>query len=227
MATEEKIYLEIKKAIIQQKLRPNTQLIEAEISESFGVSRTPVRNVLRRLAHEKLVRIIPNKGTYIASPTIEEVKEVFDMREILETAAVRKLCSGISEKQYKELKILIDEENEARDQGRLNDVLQITCDFHLKVAEFAGNSFSYRYIEELVSLNYVIMALYGQKHLHVCGHAEHAAILNAIDQEDEQAAERLMIEHLREIVHSLNLDENLNQSISMKDIFNSSEHSLS
>lgn len=219
MTSEKEIYIEIKKAIIKGKLRPNTQLIEIEMSEVFGVSRTPVRNVFRRLAHENLVKIIPNRGTYISSPTKEEVKEVFDMREILETEAVRRLCNKMDEKHYLQLKSLIDKEDKARKEGRLHEVLEITCDFHLKVAEFAGNAYSYRYIKELVSLNYVIMALYGHRHLDICGFQEHKAILNALKQKKEKIAVNLMAEHLKDIVISLNLEENSNQFLNMKEVF--------
>ncbi len=95
-ANEIEIYKAIKDAIIQQKLRPNMQLVEEVLADSFGVSRTPVRNVLRRLASEKLVTVIPYKGTFVACPSIHEAKEVFEMRRVLEAGAIRKVCRTLS-----------------------------------------------------------------------------------------------------------------------------------
>ncbi|MFC4766443.1 GntR family transcriptional regulator [Effusibacillus consociatus] len=219
-ANEAEIYKEIKQAIIQQKLRPNIQLVEDVIAESFGVSRTPVRNVLRRLAYEKLVKIIPHKGTFVSCPTVEEAKEVFEMRRVLEADGIRKACSRLTEKQFQQLKSLLHEEHELHDKGDLLGALQISGDFHLKIAKIAGNSYYYRYLEELVSLTYVIIAFYGQRQqLTFCRDNEHEQILNAMKRQDEKLAERLMLEHLTHIEKNLDFDETFATPMSLADIF--------
>ncbi|MEW9673939.1 GntR family transcriptional regulator [Ammoniphilus sp. 3BR4] len=225
-ASETDIYKEIKKAIIQQRLRPNMQLVEEVLAESFGVSRTPIRNVLRRLAHEKMVKIIPHKGTFVSCPTVEEAKEVFEMRRVLEGAAIRKACKQITGEHLHQLELLINEEHAARDHGDLFQVLQITCDFHLEIAKIAGNSYYNRYIEELISLNYVIMAFYGRRQLTLCGLQEHAQILNALNQRDENQAEKLMLEHLQHIEAYLDFDEMPSTPSALNEIFKPSTHSL-
>jgi DNA-binding GntR family transcriptional regulator len=202
-ANEAEIYREIKEAIIQQKLRPNMQLVEDVIAESFGVSRTPVRNVLRRLAMEKLVTVIPYKGTFVACPSIEEAKEVFEMRRVLESAAIRKICHSLTEEQFDQLRLLSEEEHEMHRQGDFLGVLRISGDFHLKIAEMTGNDYCLRYLEELVSLTYVINAFYG-KRMTFCN--DHEQILTAIKQGDEDLAENLMVEHLKQIERSLDFD---------------------
>src|SRR5699024_4995712 len=150
------------------------------IAESFDVSRTPVRSVLRRLAHEKLVTIIPHKGTYVACPTVDESKEVFKMRRLLEAEAVREACKQLTDKEYSELITMINEEHEAQQRGDMIEVLQLSCDFHLRISELSTNALLYRYLEELVSQNYVIMAFYGHRQLELCGHQEHKEILDAM-----------------------------------------------
>lgn len=218
-SNETDIYKMIKQAILQQKLRPKMQLVEDVIAESFGVSRTPVRNVLRRLAYEKLVTIIPHKGTFVSCPAIVDAKEVFEMRRVLEAAAARQACQRVDAEQIDRLHSLIEEEHEAHAQGDMFGVLQISGDFHLKIAEIAGNSYYIRYLEELISLTYVIIAFYGYKQLMYCSSDEHTQILNAIRQKDESSAERLIVEHLTLIEQSLDFDEAEDVPTSLVDIF--------
>lgn len=218
-SNESEIYKTIKQAILQQKLRPNMQLVEDVIAESFGVSRTPVRNVLRRLAYEKLVTIIPHKGTFVSCPAVSDAKEVFEMRRVLEAAAIRQACGRVNDEQLYRLQALIDEEREAHAQGDMFGVLQISGDFHLKIAEIAGNSYYHRYLEELISLTYVIIAFYGHRQLMCCSCDEHAHILSALQARDEQAAEQRLVEHLTLIEQSLDFDEAEEMPKSLTDIF--------
>ncbi|OCT11786.1 GntR family transcriptional regulator [Paenibacillus pectinilyticus] len=221
-ANELEMYTAIKDAIIEQKLRPNMQLVEEVLAESFGVSRTPVRNVLRRLASEKLVTVIPYKGTFVACPSAHEAKEVFEMRRVIEAAAIRKASSKLTEEQFSQLAIMLDDEHEAHHQGDLLGALRITGDFHLRIAEIAGNYYYYRYLEELVSLTYVIIAFYGMKKNRYCH--DHEQILTALRDGNVDDAENFMVEHLREIEASLDFEEHEAKTQSLTDIFKSRSH---
>lgn len=187
---------EIKQAIVQRKLRPNTQLVEEVLAESFGVSRTLIRQALRRLSYEKLVKIIPNKGSFVACPTIEEAKQIFQVRTALEIESTRIACQVITDEQISQIAALIEEEHNSALAGNRFESLQLSIDFHLKIAEFAGNSFLYRYLEELTSLVYVIVTFYGAENL-FCGDKDHQDILEAIKQRNQDLAVNLTIEHFR------------------------------
>ncbi|MFJ7752539.1 GntR family transcriptional regulator [Peribacillus muralis] len=213
------IYKKIKQAIIKQKLRPNMQLIEKDLAESFGVSRTPVRTVLRRLEYEKLVKIKEHKGTFVSCSTIEEAKEVFEMRKILEGEAVRRACRLFNEEQIQELETLVEEEQQISESPDFYESLKISGDFHLKIAEIAGNSYFYQYLEDLISLTYVIIAIYGRGEVETCGSHDHMQIFNAIKKRDGDLAERLSVNHLSEIESNLHFNEELQFSPSLTDIF--------
>lgn len=214
---EQEMYQAIKQAIMEQKMRPNMQLVEEALAESFGVSRTPVRNVVRRLAAEKLVTIIPYKGAFVSCPTIDEARQVFEMRRVIEVAIVHKVCASLTDEQYQLLASLIQEEHEAQHGGRIFEAIRITGDFHLRLAEASGNSYYYRYLEELVSLSYVIIALYGEQKTKCCD--DHQLILNAIRQGNVNRAEQLMLEHLNEIEQALRFEEQYERPLSLTDIF--------
>ncbi|MGP7819323.1 GntR family transcriptional regulator [Niallia sp. 01092] len=216
---EVEIYEKIKQAIILQKLRPNMQLVEKELAESFGVSRTPVRNVLRRLSYERLVKIIENKGAFVTSSSIEEAKEVFEMRRVLEAQAVRKACRLYTDEQLNELEKMVEEERTMYEHIDYIDSIQLSGDFHLKIAEMAGNSYFYQYLEDLISLTHVIISIYGrgQAEKDTCLH--HLHLFHAIKEQDEDLAEKLMIEHLIEIEKNLHFNERHQISTSLSDIF--------
>lgn len=214
------IYKKIKKAIILQKLRPNTQLVEKEIAESFDVSRTPVRNVLRRLQYERLVKIIENKGAFVAGSTVEEAKEVFEMRKILEVEAVRKACQNIDTRQLMELENIVEDELQKQDPLDYHEALQMSGCFHLKIAKIAGNSYFSQYLEDLISLTYVIIAIYGRGHKETCGPHHHMEIFHAIKDRDEELAEELVIRHLEEIEANLQFNGELQYNSTLSEIFN-------
>lgn len=197
--TEKEIYTKMKLAILQRKLPPHTQLVEDALADSFEVSRTIIRAALRRLAFEKLVTIIPYKGTFVSCPTTEEALEVFEMRRVLERAAVRRACDNMTDETIKELESILELESKSSD---VTADLEISANFHLKIAEATGNSYYSRYLEELISLTYVIIALYTTSE--PAKHDDHLAIMSALKKHDKDLAEKLMLNHIDEIEKSLN-----------------------
>lgn len=87
-----KVYHTLKNAIQFLELKPGTQIVEAELSTKLGVSRTPIREALMRLADEMLIEIYPQRGTYVTKIDLPLSKEMAYMRHILETKILMKLC---------------------------------------------------------------------------------------------------------------------------------------
>lgn len=213
---EREIYRDIKLAITQHKLLPNSQLVEDALAEAFEVSRTPIRNVLRRLEMEKLVTVIPYRGAFVSCPSVDEAREVFEMRRVIETSMVRKLCTTVKPEQLFPLETLIREEHQASHEGDIVGALDVTVDIHLKLAELSDNYYYYHFLEELISLTSVIIALYGtdQSFCH-----DHVDLLAAIQQQDGEQAARIMTEHLWQIERSLNFTETAPNVLNFKEIF--------
>jgi DNA-binding GntR family transcriptional regulator len=84
----------IRAAILEHRLAPGAKLTEAQLCEVFGVKRGPIRQALALLATDHLVDLEPNRGAFVASPSLQEVHEVFEMRRIIELAVVEKICAG-------------------------------------------------------------------------------------------------------------------------------------
>lgn len=213
---EMEIYKAIKLAITQHKLLPNTQLVEDSLAEAFQVSRTPIRNVLRRLAMEKLVTDIPYRGAFVSCPSVQEAREVFEMRRVIEASMVSKLCTIVRPEQLAPLETLVREEHKASHEGDIVGALDVTVDIHLKLAELADNYYYFHFLEELISLTSVIIAIYGTNQSFCQDHKE---LIEAIIRKDEQEAVKIMTDHLWQIERSLNFTEKSATILNIKEIF--------
>jgi len=189
------VYDGLRSAIIEQSLLPGTKLPEDAIGESFGVSRTLVRSALERLAGEGLVERIKNRGSQVASPSLAEAHQIFDLRRQLEGFAVESLAGRITDMQLKRLRTHVAAERavHAHDGPR---AIRLAGEFHVLLAEFTGNTLLARYVGEVVSRSSLILALYSRPHSSECGSNEHEEIIEALARSDAAAARHLMDHHL-------------------------------
>ena len=112
-------YEEIKKLILSGKLSNDMSISENVLAKMLGMSRTPVRDALRRLEMDGFVRIIPNQGVVIREVSINEVKEIYDMRIALEEFVTKELADMLSDKDFSNLeKILKKQEEACKKKGR-------------------------------------------------------------------------------------------------------------
>ena len=139
----DRAYEAIRTAILHGEYEAGAPLREEELAAVTGVSRTPVREALRRLAAQGLVEIVPNHGARVASLTREDTEEVFELRLLIEGYAVRKAAERIDGATLDELDALVTEMRTAA-QGRGDDVLEKLADlnhqFHTKVLNAARST---------------------------------------------------------------------------------------
>lgn len=206
--TDERVHAAIYAAIINHQLRPATQLQEDALAGAFGVSRTIIRKVLQRLAHEKLVVITPNKGARVARPTTEEARQVFAARHLIE----RELVSAVAARpapprEIEALRGLVEEERRAQDEGDKRRRVQLSGDFHRALAGLAGNAVLADFLGELVSRTSLIIALYEKPGAVPCSCEEHQQIIDALARQDEAGAIELMAHHLKHIESQVDLSQ--------------------
>ncbi|MCY7317426.1 MAG: GntR family transcriptional regulator, partial [Ramlibacter sp.] len=87
-STVDEIYERVYVAILEHRLQPATKLGEERLADIFGASRARIRDVLARLAHEQIVELYPQRGAYVAKPTIEQARDVFEARRLIEPAVI-------------------------------------------------------------------------------------------------------------------------------------------
>jgi DNA-binding GntR family transcriptional regulator len=113
----------LRQAIVEHRLKPGQRLIERELVEQIGVSRTTIREVLRQLAAEGLVATIPQRGAVVAMPTPEEAAELYEVRAALESLAARRFVEHASESQVAALRAAYEEVAAIMSAGDDADVL--------------------------------------------------------------------------------------------------------
>lgn len=205
--TDERIHAAIYLAIINHQLRPATPLQEDALAVAFGVSRTIIRKVLQRLAHEKLVVITPNKGARVARPTNEEGRQVFDARHTIESELVRKVARKGDARGLYRLRAIVAEEMRAQAINDKRRRVQLSGDFHQALADLADNAVLAEFVQELVSRTSLIIALYEVPGAVPCSCDEHSGIIDALEAGDEAMAVRRMTEHLKHIESQVDLSQ--------------------
>lgn len=141
------VYRQIRKHIFEKRLTIGQRLPEIAIAKEFAVSRTPVREALRKLENEGLVQIKPGWGACLASPTREEIMDTYEVREYLEVMAIKKAAHKITPLQLCMLQEQIDAERRTFEDRDLESYLKVNDEFHLIIAESSGNTALYDYIK--------------------------------------------------------------------------------
>ncbi|GLS16855.1 GntR family transcriptional regulator [Hydrogenophaga electricum] len=204
----DEIYERIYVAILEHRLHPGTKLGEDRLAKIFNVSRARVREVLSRLAHEQIVELYPQRGAFVAQPTPQQAIDVFEARRLIEPAILKRLVTQLTPDKVARLRQHEELEHDARRRDDRRAVVRLSGEFHVLLAELAGNSALLRSLRELSTLTCLIIFLYDAPTATSCRADEHAEIVDAIAKRDTARAEKLMLAHLDHIEHSLSLDNN-------------------
>lgn len=213
------IYERILNAVMEHRLIPGTKLVEEKLASVFEVNRTRIREVLARLAHEGVVTTIPNRGAFIASPSVEEARHVFQARRILEPALIRSLAAQADERQLKRLYDHVAQERTAREESDKRAVIRLSGEFHLLIAEMVGSPPLIKLMRELASLTCLIILLYDTPNVPACPNHEHLDIIKAIENQEVEEAIRRMLAHLDHIEATLDLKIEEEKEINLEEIF--------
>lgn len=158
--SDDDIHERIIDAVIDQRLLPGTKLVEDKLGQAFGVSRTRIRQVLIRLAHEQVITLEPNKGATVAQPTVEDAREVFEARALIEGVLVQRFIERATPDDLQALVDCIEAEEEARREGDQAGALRLSGRFHLLIAEVAAHQTFARMLKKLISRTSLILMSY-------------------------------------------------------------------
>lgn len=192
------VYEEIKSMIFQQKLPPNSKIVEEEISKQLNVSRTPVRTALTALEKDGLVKIIPRKGAYVVSLEVEDIEEIYVLREVLEGVAARYSAKNANGSFIKELEKALNNYKIAVEDKDYNSCIKYDEIFHNLIHHSSKNN---RLISHLEIIKNQIQLLKFRSS-HIPGRplkslSEHIEILNAIKERDSERSELAMRTHIK------------------------------
>ncbi len=202
----QRIVASITAAIVERRLMPGTKLSEQRIADIFKVSRTLVRQALNQLSRDRLVVLEPARGAFVATPSVEEARQVFEVRQILESALTRRLCPQITDAQIAELRHHLEAERAAVLDTDVTGRTRLLADFHVVLAQMLGNHVLAQMLTDLLTRSSLIALMYQSSHSAEASLSEHVAIVDAFEKRDVKAAVRLTIEHLDHVEQNLRLD---------------------
>ncbi|XHS77436.1 GntR family transcriptional regulator [Burkholderiaceae bacterium UC74_6] len=202
----QRIVVSITQAIIERRLMPGTKLVEQKLADIFGCSRTLVRQALNQLSRDRLVTLEPARGAFVAQPSVEEARQVFELRELLESALVRHLVTTITKDQVNMLRAHLVKEQAAVRAADVPGRTRLLADFHVLLARVAGNDVMGDLMADLLSRSSLISLMYQSAHSAEQSHAEHVALVDALARRDARAAVKLMAQHIHSVQNALCLD---------------------
>lgn len=199
------IFDKIVAAVMEQKLAGGAKLAEAALCDAFDCSRSQIRRVLVVLAERGVVTLHPNRGAFVAKPSAEEARDVFEARRAIERSIVRTAAGRIDADALSELRANARFGAVAEAAGDRSESIRLSGKFHLRLAEFAGNAVLTRFLEDLVTRTSLIIGLYGSRSARSCSESEHDALVDALARGDGPGAAAVMEHHLKHVESELDI----------------------
>jgi len=206
----------LKDAILKGRLKPGERLMEVQLAEEMGVSRTPVREAIRKLELEGLVVMVPRKGAYVSGLTLKDAAEVFEIRGSLEGLAAALAAERITEEEVKCLDRILIEISKASEKGDAETIIQKDMEFHQILFSASRNERLAQIINNLKEQidRFRIQSFTNPARVKNVV-TEHKAIIDAIKQGNAESAEKLAKAHIYEVEY--NVMEMLRKQMSFRE----------
>ncbi len=193
-------YDKIKQAILQNAFEPGEFLSESKLIAFLGMSKTPIKSAIDRLESEGFVTVAPKQGIVVTALSIETIRDVFDLRIVLETYVCEQIAGKLNEKQMTQIERNLSDSKQAMLSQDENAFAHADAQFHLLLASFSGNQELHRVLVHYQDhlFRTVLKVLLKDTGRMATSHQDHVAIFNALIQmpQDANRARELMREHL-------------------------------
>jgi DNA-binding GntR family transcriptional regulator len=194
------VYTELRRAILDRQFDPGEPLTEHELCRRFKVSRPPVREALAKLERDQLVRVVPKKGAFVRTMSHDEIRELYQIREVLEGLALRLAAARVERAELEDFERRFDELKARGPRLDYTAVLPLGEEFHRYLLKKADNA---RLLELLEQIREQIrpvwtMSLMAPRRVHELLR-EHLGMIEALKRADVDRAERLMQRHVRRV----------------------------
>src|SRR3954453_8507065 len=200
------IYDAVYEAVMEHRLVPGMRVTEATLCEILGVSRAVVPMALLRLSHDRIVTLTPNRGASIARPTVRETREVFEVRRMVESAAMELVAERALPPDFEALRRMVRDERAAFEQRDVRHWIRLSGEFHLRLLGAAKNETLSEAGRDLVTRSLLMTALYMPTGQTSCACNEHEELIEALAAGEGRRAARLMGAHLLACEARLHLD---------------------
>lgn len=187
----------IRTAIMNGTLQPRERLMELQLAEELGVSRTPIREALRKLELEGFIVMVPRKGAYVADLSFKDIADVFEIRAALEGLAAGLAAERITEDELDSMERLLVGKQEAITQGDIDKLVEVDTSFHELLYKASRNARLATIIsnlrEQIQRFRLTSLSFPGRNKESL---KEHKQLVEAIQARDSQLARQLAQEHI-------------------------------
>ena len=191
------VFETLREAIINQTLKPGERLMEIQLADEMGVSRTPVREAIRKLELEGLVVMVPRKGAYVAGISMKDIHEVYELRSALEALAASLAAARITDEELEKMERQVLKEAEETELNNLSGIVAIDTTFHDLLYQAAHNQRLVQFInilqEQLQRFRAASLSKPGRSKTAL---DEHKKIVEALGERDARLAAKLATEHI-------------------------------
>ena len=199
----QRAYQLLRRDIVAGVIAAGSKLAENDLAEQYGLSRTPIREALRRLQSEGLVEVEPNRGARVVDWHNFDVEGIYDLREALEAFITRRAATRISTEKIKELAAVCDEMEHVTTTGSASDpsvmtaFAELNARFHGSIAEYADAPYAVPARNVVVVLPLILQALHQYAPLgYSRSNQHHRELLDAFTARDPDWAEAIMRTHV-------------------------------
>lgn len=214
----ELVYEELRMLIMTGKIRPGTRMMEIDLADSMGVSRTPVREAIRQLEKDNLVTIEPRKGAYVSDISADDLENMLIVREPLEGLATFLATENMNDDDIEKVKEVNAEYEEALKSGDQEKMIQTDMLFHNLITQGSGNPYLINILfnlqEQVLRFRYVYFKSIKRAEDVV---NEHRRILTNIETRNSEEARRYSIEHINNLRDSIIKDDDFKSADSKTD----------
>ena len=191
------VFNTLRQAILKGELKPGERLMEIALAERLGVSRTPIREAMRKLEQEGLVVMIPRRGAQVANITEKDLNDVLEVRIALENVAIEKACARMTEEEMRRLWLAAKEFEHTIAEGNLVKLAEADVAFHEVIYQASDNKRLIQVLNNMREQIYRYRVEYlKREEAHPQLIAEHAAIIEYISKGEKKAATDVMCKHI-------------------------------
>jgi len=200
----EVVFEALREAIINGTLKPGERMMEIQLAEQLGVSRTPVREAIRKLELEGFVVMIPRKGAYVAGISLKDIADIFEVRAAMEALAAGLAAERITAEELEEMERLLLRIGECIEANRLEEVIEMDTLFHEGLYKASRNvkleQIVHNLREQIQRFRSTSLAFPGRMKEAL---EEHKKIVEAISERNVALAQQLAQEHIENAENSI------------------------
>ena len=198
------IFEALRKAIVSGDIKPGERLMEVSLADQMGVSRTPVREAIRKLEAEGLVTMVPRKGTHVSELSVKDIMDVLEVRAALDKLATRLAAKRMQPQQIKSLESIHKQFVNHVEKENIEGTVRKDIEFHDLIYAASGNSRLIGVSSTLREHIFRFRVIY-LKDMEIAEHVEHEhqGILNALRDKDETAASELAEQHIKNQMNTI------------------------